>query len=178
MAYDADDEEDDDYFAEVDPDAELTGFEPKFVKIEGMDATPAELAAMTVDKLVPLYIACRNQLATDNKGHKTRKEKVKGFMSIISMTLRDKADVIGTDTFKGDYGTAYRNKKEKFSIADWPAFTDWLTSTKNYQALQKRVSPNAVKDIRSEDGALPPGIAVFTEVEFAVRSPAKRFKPT
>ena len=173
MAYDAD-EEDDDYFAEVDPDAELTGKEAKFVLIEGLDTTPADMAAMTVDKLVPLYIACRNQLATDTKGYKARKEKVKGFMSMISMTLRDKADTIGTDTFKGDYGTAYRNKKEKFTIADWPAFTKWLETTQNFQALQKRVSPNAVKDIRSETGDLPPGVSVFTEVEFAVRSPAKR----
>lgn len=168
------DEEDDDYFSEIDPEAELTGLEPRFVKIDGLDVLPAELVAMTVDKLVPMYIACRNQLATDTKGYKQRRERVKGFMSMISMTLREKADSIGTDTFKGSYGTAYRNTKEKFSISDWPSFTAWLTQTHNYQALQKRVAANAVKEIRSVDGSLPPGVAVFSEVEFAVRSPAKR----
>lgn len=173
MAFQEDDL-DDDYFSEIDPDAELTGKEAKFVKIEGMDTTPAEMAAMTVDKLVPMYIACRNQLATDTKGYKARRERVKGFMGMISMTLRDKADMIGTDTFKGAYGTAYRQTKEKFTIADWPSFTAWLTTTHNYQALQKRVSPNAIKEIRSEAGELPPGVAVFSEVEFAVRSPANR----
>lgn len=171
MSYEDDDE---DYFSEVDPDAELTGLEPRFVKIEGMDTTPAALAAMKVDELVPLYIACRNQLATDSKGFKARHAKVKTFMSMISMTLRDKADVVGTDSFKGPYGTAYRNKKEKFTIRDWEAFTNWLHETKNYQAIQKRVSPNSIKEIRTIDGDLPPGVDAFVEVEFAVRSPSKR----
>jgi len=169
-----DDDLDDDYFSEVDPDAELTGFEPKFVAIAGTETTPKELSEMTVDKLVPLYIACRNQLATDTKGYKMRKERVKSFMGMISMTLRDKADLIGTDSFKGAYGTAYRNTKEKFSLGDWESFCAWLAETKNFQVLQKRVSPNAVKEVREADGSLPPGVTVFTEVEFAVRSPTKR----
>lgn len=174
MAYEPE-EDDEDYFAEIDgEESELTGLEAKFVKIEGMDTLPADLATMTVDKLVPMYLACRNQLATDTKGYKMRREKVKGFMQMISMVLRDKADSVGTDTFKGAYGTAYRNKKEKFSISDWPSFTEWLKTTHNYHALQKRVSPNAIKEIRTEDGAVPPGVAVFTEIEFAVRSPATR----
>lgn len=169
-------DDDEDYFAEIDPDAELTNFEPKFVKIDGTDLTPDELSKLTVDKLVPLYIACRNQLATDTKGYKARKERVKTFMGMISMTLRDKADAVGTDSFKGAYGTAYRNTKEKFSIPDWPAFTEWLAKTNNFQVLQKRVSPNAAKEIRTVDGALPPGVAAFTEVEFAVRSPTAKRK--
>jgi hypothetical protein len=169
-------DDDEDYFSEIDPDAEFTGLEPKFVAIPGTEATPKELSEMTVDKLVPLYIACRNQLATDTKGYKTRKERVKTFMGMISMTLRDKADLVGTDSFKGAYGTAYRNKKEKFSISDWESFCKWLTDTQNYQALQKRVAPNAVKEIRQADGSLPPGVAAFEEVEFAVRSPSARRK--
>lgn len=171
---DDDDLDGDDYFAEVDPNMELTGLEPRFVSIEGMDMTGADLAALTVDKLVPLYIACRNQLATDTKGYKTRRERVKTFMGMISMTLRDKADAVGTDTFRGTYGTAYRQVKEKFSINDWTAFTNYLKQTQNFQILQKRVSPNAVKEIREADGALPPGVQNFTEVEFAVRSPSAK----
>ena len=170
------DEDDEDYFSEIDPDAELTGLEPKFVKIEGMDIEPAVLATMTVDKLVPRYIACRNQLATDTKGYKARRAKVKVFQQMISMTLRDKADLVGTDSFKGDYGTAYRNKKEKFTVTDWEAFAKWLHETQNYHAVQKRVSPNSIKDIRDVEGSLPPGIGSFTEVEFAVRSPTAKRK--
>jgi hypothetical protein len=169
-------DDDEDYFAEVDPDAELTGFEAKFVKIPGMETLPKELMEMTVDKLVPMYIACRNQLATDTKGYKARKESVKGFMGLISMALREKADLVGTDTFKGDYGTAFRQTKEKFTIGDWPEFVKWLEKTGNFHTLQKRVSPNAVKDVREADGSLPPGVTVFTEVEFAVRSPTAKRK--
>lgn len=170
-----DDDEDDEYFSEADLDAELTGLEPKFVKIDDTDLTPTQLNEMTVDKLVPLYIACRNQLATDTHGYKLRKARVKNFMGLISMVLRDKADVVGTDTFKGTYGTAFRQTKEKFSISDWDQFSAWLLRTGNTHILQKRVAPNAVKEVREVEG-LPPGINVFSEVEFAVRSPTAKRK--
>jgi hypothetical protein len=167
-----DDDEEEGYFEEIDPDAELTGFEAKFKQIEGMDTTPAQLMEMRVDDLVPLYIRCRNQLATDTKSYKARKERVKGFMGMISMALRDKADKVGTDTFKGSYGTAFRQTKEKFTINDWDSFSKWLLATGNLQVIQKRVSPNAVKEIRTLDGEMPPGVGVFKEVEFAVRAPS------
>jgi hypothetical protein len=171
-----DDDEDDDYFSEVDDDAELTGLEPKFVRIDGLDILPADLMNMKVDELVPLYIACRNQLATDTRGYKARRARIKTFQGMISMALREKADTVGTDTFKGPYGTAFRQTKEKFSISDWAKFTDWLNQTQNFQAVQKRVAANAVKEIREAEGSLPPGVEVFTEVEFSVRSPSAKRK--
>ena len=172
----ADDDEDDDYFSEADPDAELTGLEPKFVKVDGTDLTFNDLMSMTVDKIVPLYIQCRNQLATDTKGYKARRARIKAFQALISTALREKAEAIGTDSFKGSYGTAFKQVKEKFTIGDWTKFTDWLNQTQNFQALQKRVSPNAIKDIREAEGSLPPGVDVFSEIEFSVRSPAAKRK--
>lgn len=176
MAYDADpdDEFDEGYFAEVLDGADLTGLEAKFVKIPAMDATPVELAAMRVDDLILRYRQCRDQLATDRKGYKAREAKVKTFLSIISMTLRDKGDQLGVDNFKTDNGTAYRNTKETFRVANWDDIVAYLKETHNFQIIQKRVSPNAVKEIRETDGQIPPGIEPYVEVEFAVRSPTAR----
>lgn len=169
-----DDDEDVDYFSETDVD--LTGNEPKFIKLGSMNLTPDVIAAMKVDDLILLYIIARNQLATDRKGYKEREAKIKTHLSIISMTLRDKGDVIGVDSFKTDKGTAYRNKKERFQINDWDSFCLWLYDTKNFQTIQKRVSPNAIKDVRTEEGTLPPGLSCIEEIEFAVRSPTVRKK--
>lgn len=173
---DADDEDTEGYFSEVLADAELTGLEPKFKFIDSMTTAPADMASMKVDDLISMYIKARNQLATDRKGYKSREASVKLHMSIISMTLRDKGDMLGVDSFKSAFGTAYRNIKETFRVSTWDDLVSYVKQTGNFQVLQKRVSPNAIKEIRTVDGAIPPGVEPHVEIEFAVRSPTARKK--
>jgi len=169
-------EEDDEYFSELEgDDIEYTGKEPRFLKIDSLDTAPNDLIALGVDKLIEMYRAERDQLATDRKGYKAREARIKLHLSTISMVLRDRADSIGgVDTFATPAGTAYRNKKEFFTVSDWEAFSSYVLSTGNVQLLQKRVSPNAVKELREVEQTLPPGIANRVEVEFSVRSPTAR----
>lgn len=171
MSFDPDD---DDYFSEVDPEAELTGKEPKFVLLEGLSHAPVAIAEMKIDELVALYIAARNQLATDTKGYKARHARIKGHMSIIAMILKDRGDQLGVDSFSTPSGTAFRHRKESFKVKDSEEFFRWIDETKNFQALQKRVAPNAVKDIREATGELPAGLEVFEEIEYSVRAPSAR----
>lgn len=171
MAYDPDEEDfDDEYFSEVLDGAELTGKEPKFLAMAELNMHHAAVAELKVDELIKMYRSMRDQLATDRKGYKQREAKVKMQMSIVSMCLRDAGDRLGVDTFSTADGTAFRNVKEKFTIRDWEVFTAWLDKTKYWQAIQKRVSPLAIKDIREKEG-LPPGVDVLKEIEFSVRSP-------
>jgi len=169
-------DEDDEYFSELDSDdIEYTGKEPRFLKIDSLETPPAELSALGVDKLIEMYRAERDQLATDRKGYKAREARVKLHLSIISMVLRDRADLAGgVDTFATPSGTAFRNKKEFFKVSDWTDFSSYVLKTGNVQLLQKRVSPNAVKELREAEGQLPPGIENRVEVEFSVRSPTAR----
>lgn len=192
MSYDPEEDDDDPtyqpgYMAEVQED-DYTGLEPKFVAVP--EAELGDLDQSTVAELIEKSIAIRNQLATDRKGWKAREARLKVAREVISMNLRDRADNLGLDSFAGTSGTAYRNKKEKFTIVNWELLVPWLLQTKNLHILQKRVSPNAVKEIREEirtlaeragaemdDAlALPPGIGSMVEVEFAVRSPTARQK--
>lgn len=168
------DEADDEYFAEIADDVNLTGKEPRFVKIEALDKPPAELSDMTVADLIQLYRNLRDQLATDRAGWKARESRVKTHLLIISMQLRDRGDKLGVDSFATANGTAYRNTKEKFPISDWAALSKWVLETGNVHVLQKRVSSAAVKDIRETEDALPPGVDCLPEIEFAVRSPTAR----
>ena len=86
------DDDDEDYFTEVVDDSELTGKEPRFVKIDSMSLANVELEGQRVDELIATYIAARNQLATDRKGYKAREAKVKLHLQIISLMLMNKAD--------------------------------------------------------------------------------------
>ena len=72
---DTEEDDDEDYFAEVVDESELTGKEPRFVKIDSMALANVELENKRADELIATYIAARNQLATDRKGYKTRDKK-------------------------------------------------------------------------------------------------------
>lgn len=177
MAFDPDEDEDDfdaeGYFSDV-SDEDYTGKNPKFFKTPELDIPPADLSNSTVEELITMYRAIRDQLATDRKGYKTREARMKTQLSIISMILRDKGDQAGVDSFGTPAGTAFRAKKETFTISDWEAFVQYIKNTGYFHIIQKRVSPNAIKEVRTNDGDLPPGVACLTEVEFSVRSPTAR----
>lgn len=165
-------EDDEDYFSELTDDTELTGKEPRFVKIDSMALANVELEGKRVDELIATYIAARNQLATDRKGYKAREASVKLHLQMISLMLMNKADQAGgVDTLATPSGTAYRKIKETFSVSAWNDLCEYVKLTGNFSVLQKRVSPNAVKEVREQEGELPGGIESRVEVEFAVRSP-------
>lgn len=170
---DPEDDDADDYFPEVSDD-ELTGNEPRFIRIESVRMPNDELAKLKVDELIDTYIQARNQLATDRKGYKAREAAVKTHLSVISMLLRDRGDTIGVESFRTDKGTAYKNVKERIGVETWDDLVAYIKETGNFQVLQKRVAPNAAKEIREVDGVLPPGLSSEIEVEFAVRSPTSR----
>lgn len=159
--------EEDEYFSEFLEDAELTGKEPKFVRLTELDS---DINSMNVIQLITTYRAERDQLATDRKGYKSREERIKLHMSMISMLLRTKGDIEHTDSFQTAAGTAYRTKTTKFGINDWEAYSKWVLQTGYVHALQKRVAVNNMKEIIEQEG-LPPGIEVRVEESFAVRSP-------
>jgi hypothetical protein len=188
MSLETDLEEDDEYFPEYVDDAELTGKEPKFFKLPTLETEPDKLAAMKVDDLIKMYRAERDQLATDRKGWKAREARVKLHLDTISMLLSDRAQIVGTDSFVTQFGTAFKDVKRFFKIADWAKFSQWLLRTGNVHVVQKRLSPNAVKEIVEEQMqvmppdqrstawvvALPEGVESWTEEKFAVRSPTAR----
>jgi hypothetical protein len=169
------DEDDDDYFAEVD-EGDDTGKEPRFIRLEELSIQPTVLADMKVDELFTTFIGLRNQLTTDRKGWKSREAKVKAQMQTISSVLLNKSIGLGVTALSGATGSGYQQTKERLKIAPdgWEDFCDWLYETRNFQVVQKRVSPDAVKDIRAETGSLPPGIESTSEMTFVVRSPTAR----
>lgn len=163
------------YFAEVD-DGDPTGKEPKFVKLDGLNLPPTELQVMKVDDLFAEYIGLRNQLTTDRQGWKSREAKVKQQMMTIAAVLLNKSQELGVNSLSSNKGTGYQQTKERLSVAPdgWANLTDWVLKTGNFQVLQKRVSPDAAKEVREETGELPPGIESVKELTFVVRSPTAR----
>lgn len=173
--FEDDDDQEDEYFVEVVED-DLTGKEPKFFRHPDVEMTPEFRESCKVNELVRQYREVRAQLATEKKSMKERETRLKLQLHIISSLIGVKAEALGVDTFATEHGTAFKQLKEKFPVTNWDELCQYIKETSNFSVLQKRTSPNMVKEIREADGKLPPGVECISETVFSVRAPAKRAK--
>lgn len=134
------------------------------------DGTPA---FKSIDEAVRRYVDQRDALKQYMAQVKIVEDQAKEELSKISMWLRDKGDELGIDSFKTQYGTAYRSVKVSYRVGDWETFIEWVKTNNAFQCLEKRVAKLATKEIHDETGNIPDGIDFFAEVEFDVRRPIK-----
>ena len=129
----------------------------------------------SIDEAIEAYVNTRDELRAKQQAFKLEEDAMKVRMEQISMWLRDKADELGVDSFKTQFGTAYRSVKTSYRVATggWDAFIGWVKETGNFQCLEKRVAKLATKEIHDDTGAIPPGLDYVAEVEFDVRRPTK-----
>ncbi len=125
----------------------------------------------SIDEAIRHYVDERDSLGDFMKAANAHEAAVKGRLEKISMWLRDKGDELGTDSFKTQSGTAYRNVKVSYRMGDWNEFIAWIKRTDNFQCLEKRVAKNATKEVHDDTGEIPPGVEYVAEVEFNVRRP-------
>lgn len=141
---------------------------PKYPAVPEFDA---DLNFSTIDDIINVYVRTRDELAAERKQYNSYEARAKAYMERLSMLLRDKADELGVDSFKTRSGTAYRAVKTQYRVGNWDEYVKWLQETGNFQCVEKRAAKNAVKEVHDETGEVPPGLELFTEVEFDVRRP-------
>ena len=129
----------------------------------------------SIDEAIEAYVNTRDELRAKQQAFKLEEDGMKLRMEQISMWLRDKADELGVDSFKTQFGTAYRSVKTSYRVATggWDNFIGWVKETGNFQCLEKRVAKLATKEIHDDTGEIPPGLDYVAEVEFDVRRPTK-----
>ena len=129
----------------------------------------------SIDEAIEAYVNTRDELRAKQQAFKLEEDAMKANMEQISMWLRDKADELGVDSFKTQFGTAYRSVKTSYRVATggWDNFIGWVKETGNFQCLEKRVAKLATMEIHDDSGEIPPGLDYVADVEFDVRRPTK-----
>lgn len=129
----------------------------------------------TIDEAVGSYVSLRDELKAKQQAFKQEEDSIKLQLEQMAMWIRDKADELGVDSFKTQYGTAFRSVKTSYKVATggWETFIDWIKETGNFQCLEKRAAKLAVKEIHDDTGEVPPGLSYSAEVEINVRRPGK-----
>ena len=123
-----------------------------------------------VADLVKMYIQTRDFLAQERRQFETVEARLNDLLLRLGMCLRDKGDELGVDSFKTEFGTAYRSVKTSYRVGNWDTVWAFIQSSGNYQMLEKRVGKNACKEIHQATGEVPPGVEFSQEVTFNVRA--------
>ena len=129
----------------------------------------------SIDEAIMHYVELRDHLTLKRREFEALETQIKDDLEKVSMWLRDRADELGVDSFKTQYGTAYRSTKTSYRVANWDEFIDWAVATGNVKhCVEKRCAKLAVQEIHNESGSLPPGLLHNVEVEMDVRRPTKQ----
>jgi hypothetical protein len=136
-------------------------------------STPPKFTS--IDEAVQHYVDMRDHLTEKRREFEAFEANIKLDLEKTSMWLRDKADELGVDSFKTQFGTAYRATKVSYRVGDWDLYVKWLIETGNYaHCVEKRCAKLAVQEIHNDTGVLPPGLLHNVEVEMDVRRPTKQ----
>lgn len=127
-----------------------------------------------VGDAVKMYVAYRDELREWKRAMDVEEAKRKEELEKIEVWLLSKADDMGVDSFKTEFGTAYKSKSEHFRVGDWAAVCDYVRKTDNFTIFEKRIAKLATKEIIEVDGAIPDGVEYSSEFVMRVMRPGKK----
>ena len=131
---------------------------------------------LTIGGVIKKYVTLRDKLTAWQRKRDEEEKNKKAELEVLEMWLLEKTKELGVESFKTEYGTAYRSTEEHYRIRDWSSFIEFVKKTDNYSLLQKRVTKTAAKDVHIETGEIPAGLDYFQEYKVNVRRPTSGIK--
>lgn len=133
-----------------------------------------ELSVKTIDELIGMGVELRDELKEETRKYNAYEKEVKSMLLRITHALKNKGDELGVNSFATSHGTAFRQLKESYRVADWALVLAYMQETGNWQMLEKRVAKLATKEIHSSTKQIPPGVDYVAEETFVIRRPNER----
>lgn len=125
---------------------------------------------MDYARLIRAYRKIRDARKELKKKYDSEDRALKEDLARIEVALSREFGRTGVNSIRTDDGTAFRVVVPKVSIADASAFFPWVRENDAFDLLHHRVKSTEVqKYINEHDGAVPPGLNVYTEYAIHVR---------
>lgn len=125
---------------------------------------------------VKFFVLQRDRLRVWKKKMEEEEARRKQALLEIEMWLLSKANELGVDSFKTQFGTAYKQIKEHYRIGDWDTFVSYVKETNNFQLFEKRVAKLAAKEIHTTTKEIPRGLDYSSEYVMHVLRPSNKDK--
>ena len=109
------------------------------------------MSTIMVDKLVKAYITCRDALNAHRYESKKIEDKCKSDMGVFANKLMELAKETGVESFKTEYGTAFKKVTDWVSVEDWNLFNDFVIKNDMVQMFTKDANKTAIKEYMAKN---------------------------
>lgn len=124
---------------------------------------------MNINEAIELYRKLKDKKAQLKAEYEQKAAPVQEKMDRIEGALLGLMNKSGVDSFKTQFGTAYKTERTRVSCSDKGAFMDFVKDNNFYELLEVRPSKAAVEEFKAGRGVLPPGLDYTSEYTVNIR---------
>jgi len=130
-----------------------------------------------IGTLVKARIETNDRIAAANAEAKKLVEAEKRSLEVIDGFILKKLNEMGVDSAKTEFGTAFKDNKESFTIEDREAFFKWVREKDAWHFVPAKINSTDAKTYMKEtEGLLPPGVKYNSFIMPKIRKPTKKVK--
>lgn len=126
---------------------------------------PTTIPQVDVEKLVTLYVKCRDEKARIKKEALGPLNKA---MEAIETQLLNVMNQTGTTSLKSDAGTAYQQTRKSATISDPQEFRRFVIGSEAWDIVDWRANVVATEAFIAENNDTPPGVKWTTAIKVNV----------
>lgn len=125
---------------------------------------------ITAAMVIEAFVKTRDEIAKKKKAFEAEVADLKVMQEKRTGWLKTQMDTLGVESLKSkEFGTAFIDYKTSASVADWPAFIEWVKTEDQYDYLNHAVNKTAVNQRLDDGETLPPGVNYNKIVDVKVR---------
>lgn len=129
--------------------------------------------AEDMEKRIGQYIQVRDALERLDEKQKAERKPLQDIQEKLGGIIHKFLDDHNTDGLKTDAGSCYISVRHTASVADPDAFMRFVIDSKNFDLLERRANPTAVRAFVEQHNALPTGVNLNALSSVGVRRPTK-----
>ena len=127
-----------------------------------------------LDKLVELYISCRDWIKSSKEKHEELVAPKKAAMLKIEGILQAFLDKTGQTNGACKTGTFYTTTRHSVTISDKQEFTRHVIGTENWDLIDWKANVQAARDFEKETQTPLPGVTISAIAKIGVRRPGAK----
>lgn len=125
---------------------------------------------MDYNTVTKAYLNIRDARSALKRDYDAADDKLKENQRTLEGFMLGHLNDSGMESVRTSNGTFYKQESLKPSASDWQAFYDWIKENDAFDALERRIKRDFIKEhMETHGGALPPGVSVHREYEVRVR---------
>ncbi len=139
-----------------------------------MTAIGLPASNQTVAKRIGQYKAIEAKLDAMDKANDLAKAPLLEIKAMLQGYFEQVLTQTGAQNIATPLGTVHWNTRTTASLEDAEAFMNFVTSTAQFELMDRRANATACRDYAEKGGSLPPGVKLSTIRTIGVNKPAAK----